>query len=79
MVSRENPVRAKLPMLTPEELETPGTLLSRPGPSRDMRPYEGARLLELGEQVLNWRLKTPYNRPEGRVFASPHKHGAQPY
>jgi integrase len=34
---------------------------------------------ELGEQVWNWRLKTPYNRPEDWVFASPHKHGTQPY
>ena len=34
---------------------------------------------ELGEQVLNWRLKSPYNRPEDWVFASPHKRGKQPY
>jgi len=34
---------------------------------------------ELGEQVWNWRLKTPYNRPEDWVFASPHKRGTQPY
>ena len=34
---------------------------------------------ELGEQVLSWRLKTPYNRPEDWVFASPHKRGKQPY
>ena len=31
-------------MLTPEEQVTPGTAQSHPGPSRDMRPYEGARL-----------------------------------
>jgi len=30
-------------MLTPEEQVTPGTAQSRPGPSRDMSPYEGAR------------------------------------
>ena len=34
---------------------------------------------ELGEQVLNWRLKTRYNPPEGWVFARPHKRGEQPY
>ena len=34
---------------------------------------------ELGEQVLNWRLKSPYNRQEDWVFASPHKRGKQPY
>jgi integrase len=34
---------------------------------------------DLGEQVMNWRLKTPYDRPEDWVFASPHKRGAQPY
>jgi len=38
MVSRENAVRAKLLMLTPEEQETFGTLLSRPGPSCAMSP-----------------------------------------
>ncbi len=31
-------------MLTPEAQETPGTTLSSPRPSRDMNPYEGARL-----------------------------------
>jgi len=34
---------------------------------------------ELGEQVLSWRLKAPYNRPEDWVFASPHERGTQPY
>ena len=31
-------------MLTPKEQETPGTALGSPRPSRDMSPYEGARL-----------------------------------
>lgn len=34
---------------------------------------------KLGEQLWKWRVKTPYNRPEDWVFASPHKKGKQPY
>jgi integrase len=32
---------------------------------------------ELAEQLWNWRLNTPYSRPEDWVFASPHKGGTR--
>jgi hypothetical protein len=43
-ISEEKLFRRQYLMLTPEEEETPVTALSLLGPSRDVSPYEGARL-----------------------------------
>jgi integrase len=34
---------------------------------------------ELAEQLRTWRLNTPYNQRGDWIFASPHRHGRQPY
>ena len=33
----------------------------------------------LADQLLNWRIKSPYNRPQDWVFASPKAKGTKPY